>query len=92
MPEIHDSDSPVAPVEATIDIPAGPRRSPWWALSSRKVQVAIATMVVSLAARWGFQVDPEIAVTLIGLGAAIILGIAAEDAATKLAASDVEKY
>lgn len=54
-----------------------------WPLRSRKVQVAVATIVAAYAAQAGFQVDEATVVTVLGVGAALILGIAHEDAGAK---------
>jgi len=51
-----------------------------WPLRSRKVQVAIATVVVAYAAQAGLMVSEETVVTVLGVGVALILGIAHEDA------------
>jgi len=49
------------------------------ALRSRKTRVAVTTTIVTLVARFGFDVDPEIIYSIVALGTAIILGIAHED-------------
>lgn len=51
-----------------------------WPLRSRKVQVALATVVVAYAAQAGLEVSTETVVTVLGVGVALILGIAHEDA------------
>lgn len=51
-----------------------------WPLRSRKVQVAIATVLVAYAAQAGLTVSEETVVTILGVGVALILGIAHEDA------------
>lgn len=51
-----------------------------WPLRSRKVQVAVATCVTAYAAQWGFNVSEETLLGLVGVGIALILGIAHEDA------------
>lgn len=51
-----------------------------WPLRSRKVQVAVATVVVAYAAQFGFTLAPETVVSVLGVGVALILGIAVEDA------------
>jgi hypothetical protein len=59
--------------------PAGWRK--WlWPLRSRKVQVAVATLVVAYAAQAGIAVGQEAVLTVLGVGVALILGIAHEDA------------
>jgi len=58
---------------------AGWRR--WlWPLRSRKVQVAVATIVVAYLAQVGLQVDEQTVTTVLAVGVALILGIAHEDA------------
>jgi len=57
-----------------------------WPLASRKVQVALATIVAAYAAQCGLQVSEEVVLTILGTGVALILGIAHEDAAAKQAA------
>lgn len=49
-------------------------------LASRKVRVALATVIAAFAANWGFDVDEELVLTILGVGASLILGIAHEDA------------
>ncbi len=51
----------------------------WKPLESRKVRVALATVIVAFAANWGFNVDEELVITILGVGASLILGIAHED-------------
>jgi hypothetical protein len=51
-----------------------------WPLASRKVQVALATVLVSFLAQAGFNASEETVATVIGVGVALILGIAHEDA------------
>jgi len=59
--------------------PSGWRR--WlWPLHSRKVQVGLATIVVAYAAQAGLALSEETVVTVLGVGVALILGIAHEDA------------
>lgn len=52
----------------------------WKPLESRKVRVALATVIAAFAANWGFDVDEELVLTILGVGASLILGIAHEDA------------
>jgi hypothetical protein len=52
----------------------------WRPLESRKVRVALATVIAAFAANWGFNVDEELVLTILGVGASLILGIAHEDA------------
>lgn len=49
-------------------------------LASRKVRVALATVIASYAAGYGFSVREDVVYTILGVGAALILGIAHEDA------------
>ncbi len=49
-------------------------------LASRKVRVALATVVAAYAAQWGLQVSEEMVFTILGVGVSLILGIAHEDA------------
>lgn len=51
-----------------------------WPLRSRKVQVAIATIVTAYAVQAGLDVREETVLTVLGVGIALILGIAHEDA------------
>jgi hypothetical protein len=51
-----------------------------WPLRSRKVQVALATVLVAYAAEVGLEISAEAVVTVLGVGVALILGIAHEDA------------
>ena len=55
-------------------------RKSWRPLESRKVRVALATVIAAFAANWGFNVDEELVLTILGVGASLILGIAHEDA------------
>ncbi|MCK6457670.1 MAG: phage holin [Phycisphaerae bacterium] len=50
-------------------------------LGSRKVRVALATVLASYAAAYGFDVREEVIHTILAVGAALILGIAHEDTA-----------
>lgn len=52
----------------------------WRPLESRKVRVALATVIAAFAANWGFNVEEELVFTILGVGASLILGIAHEDA------------
>jgi hypothetical protein len=62
-----------------MDAKTGWRR--WlWPLRSRKVQVAVATVVAAYAAQAGLNVGEETVLTVLGVGVALILGIAHEDA------------
>ena len=51
-----------------------------WPLRSRKVQVAVATVLVAYAAQAGLVVNEETVTAVLGVGVALILGIAHEDA------------
>ncbi len=51
-----------------------------WPLRSRKVQVAVATVLTAWAAQAGFALREETVLTVLGVGVALILGIAHEDA------------
>lgn len=66
-----------------------PKSTKWrrwlWPLRSRKVQVGLATVLAAYAAEFGLGVSEETVVTLLGVGVAIILGIAHEDSALKSA-------
>jgi len=53
------------------------------ALKSRKVRVGIATVIVAAAADLGGDLDPEIVLSIVGVGVSIILGIAIEDNGAK---------
>jgi hypothetical protein len=62
--------------------PAGWRR--WlWPLRSRKVQVALAAVLVAYAGEAGLELREETVTMVIGLGAALVLGIAYEDGARR---------
>ncbi|MCH8853796.1 MAG: hypothetical protein IID41_14255 [Planctomycetes bacterium] len=56
-------------------------------LRSRKVRVALATVLAAYAAQYGLGVGEEIIHTVLGVGVALILGIAHEDAGSRSAAS-----
>lgn len=59
--------------------PSGWRK--WlWPLRSRKVQIAVATILVTYAAQAGLMLSEETVMTVLGVGVALILGIAHEDA------------
>lgn len=53
-------------------------------LRSRKVRVALATVVASIAAAWGLELREDVVYTILGVGTALILGIAHEDTARAL--------
>ena len=50
-----------------------------WPLVSRKVQVAVATIVATYAAQVGLAVNEETVLTVLAVGVVLILGIAHED-------------
>lgn len=56
-------------------------------LRSRKVRVALATVLAAYAAQYGLGVGEEIIHTVLGVGVALILGIAHEDAGARSAGS-----
>jgi len=49
-------------------------------LASRKVRVALATVAAAYAAEYGIGLSEEMVFTILGVGVAVILGIAHEDA------------
>ncbi len=51
-----------------------------WPLRSRKVQVALATVLVSFLANAGIVLSEETVLSVMGVGMALIVGIAHEDA------------
>lgn len=62
--------------------PAGWRR--WlWPLRSRKVQVAVATVVASYLLEAGVEVGEETLAAVLAVGVALILGIAHEDSGAR---------
>ena len=48
-------------------------------LKSRKVRVAIATVITAYAAQMGLNISEELLITILSCGVALILGIAHED-------------
>jgi len=54
-------------------------------LQSRKVRIALVTVIGAYAAEWGLDVSDEILMTIVGVGVALILGIAHEDNGVKAA-------
>ena len=54
-------------------------------LRSRKVRVALATVLAAYAAQAGLGVGEELIHTVLGVGVALILGIAHEDAGSRSA-------
>lgn len=51
-----------------------------WPLVSRKVQVALATVLTAYAAEAGWAIREETMIAILSVGVALILGIAHEDA------------
>lgn len=51
-----------------------------WPFRSRKAQVALATVLVAILGQAGVLVSEDTAATALGVGIALILGIAHEDA------------
>jgi hypothetical protein len=49
-------------------------------LQSRKVRVALTTVLAAFAAEYGFDLSEEMTLTLVSVGVALVLGIAHEDA------------
>jgi len=52
----------------------------WQPLASRKVRVALATVLAAYAAEYGLGWTEEMLLTVVSVGVALILGIAHEDA------------
>lgn len=52
-------------------------------LRSRKVRVALATVLAAYAAEYGLDVGEQMIHTVLGVGVALILGIAHEDAGSR---------
>ena len=52
-------------------------------LQSRKMRVAITTVAVAYAAEYGLGLSAELMMTILGVGVALILGIAHEDNGVK---------
>jgi len=52
-------------------------------LASRKVRVALATVLSAIVVEFGFNVGEELMLTIVSVGIALILGIAHEDAGLK---------
>jgi hypothetical protein len=59
-------------------------------LASRKVRVALATLLGAYAAQAGLEVGEEVLFTLVSVGVALILGIAHEDAGQKKVEKSLE--
>jgi len=58
---------------------AGVLRKAVQPLQSRKVRVALATVLAAYAAQYQLGVSEELVLTLVSVGVALILGIAHED-------------
>lgn len=56
-------------------------------LESRKVRVAMATVLAAWAAEFGLGWSEELVLTVVSVGVALILGIAHEDAGAKAGAT-----
>jgi len=56
-------------------------------LRSRKVRVALATVIAAYAGQGGLDWNEQMILTVLGVGVALILGIAHEDAGAKSAGS-----
>ena len=54
-------------------------------LRSRKVRIALATILGAYAAQAGLQLSEEVTLTIVSVGVALILGIAVEDNGVKRA-------
>ncbi len=54
-------------------------------LASRKVRVALATVLAAYAAEYGLAASEEVLLTIVSVGVALILGIAHEDAGKQTA-------
>jgi hypothetical protein len=54
-------------------------------LASRKVRVALTTVLAAYGAEYGLGVSEEVVLTIVSVGVATILGIAHEDAGAKAA-------
>jgi hypothetical protein len=52
-------------------------------LRSRKVRVALATVISTYAAQAGLHLSEEVTITIVSVGVALILGIAVEDHGSK---------
>lgn len=56
-------------------------------LASRKVRVALATVIAAVAAEYGLGLREDVVLTVMSVGVALILGIAHEDAGRTTQAS-----
>lgn len=52
----------------------------FWPLMSRKVQIALATVLAAYGAELGLEVSEQTLASMVALAVALILGIAHEDA------------
>ena len=59
-------------------------------LTSRKVRVALATVIAAYAGQLGLGWDERMVLTVLSVGVALILGIAHEDAGAKSADTTCE--
>ena len=59
-------------------------------LASRKVRVALATVIAAFAAQYGLGVSEDMVLTMVSVGVALILGIAHEDAGRAAGAGRTE--
>ncbi len=59
-------------------------------LKSRKVRVALVTVIAAYLAEWGVGASEEVVLTIVSVGVALILGIAHEDNGAKSAAKFTE--
>jgi hypothetical protein len=60
-------------------------------LASRKVRVALATVLAAYAGQYGLGISEEMVFTILGVGAAVILGIAHEDAGLSRTPISIER-
>jgi hypothetical protein len=58
-------------------------------LESRKVRVALATVIAAYASQYGLGVSEEVVLTIVSVGVALILGIAHEDAGRKAGEGEI---
>lgn len=58
---------------------------------SRKMRVALATVIAGIAAEYGLGMSEEVVMTVLGVGVAMILGIAHEDNGAKSAKDEPGK-
>ena len=60
-------------------------------LASRKVRVALATVLAAYGAEYGLGVSEEVVLTILSVGVALILAIAHEDRGVHAATSNDQK-